>query len=248
MFFKKAKKKQENSFKIWTEEDMIAEENKPGSLYGNINFSWYPNDLEDFQNRIKIAYRLVSPGCDISSNSMDYFRRFNRISTDIACALCKDLMTATLIIYQKHWSEYTPEMQEYVDQLRQSDKDARYFLYPNMLLRIGRGVDRDLLEAYYKGREIDICDSVFYDCFAMREGFFESCPDSLFQIEIGSGAELVEKFLAQFAPIVRQRDMDISYNEIEITVDRRLIPHERVVEIVRQSCEKEEMPLHINDK
>ena len=248
MFFKKAKKKQENSFKIWTEEDMIAEENKPGSLYGNINFSWYPNDLEDFQNRIKIAYRLVSPGCDISSNSMDYFRRFNRISTDIACALCKDLMTATLIIYQKHWSEYTPEMQEYVDQLRQSDKDARYFLYPNMLLRIGRGVDRDLLEAYYKGREIDICDSVFYDCFAMREGFFESCPDSLFQIEIGSGAELVEKFLAQFAPIVRQRDMDIFYNEIEITVDRRLIPHERVVEIVRQSCEKEEMPLHINDK
>ena len=248
MFFKKAKKKQENSFKIWTEEDMIAEENKPGSLYGNINFSWYPNDLEDFQNRIKIAYRLVSPGCDISSNSMDYFRRFNRISTDIACALCKDLMTATLIIYQKHWSEYTPEMQEYVDQLRQSDKDARYFLYPNMLLRIGRGVDRDLLEAYYKGREIDICDSVFYDCFAMREGFFESCPDSLFQIEIGSGAELVEKFLAQFAPIVRQRDMDIFYNEIEITVDRRLIPHERVVEIVRQSCEKEDMPLHINDK
>ena len=242
-------RKQKNEFpKIWTEEDMIAEENKPGSLYGNINFSWYPNDLEDFQNRIKIAYRLVSPGCDISSNSMDYFRRFNRISTDIACALCKDLMTATLIIYQKHWSEYTPEMQEYVDQLRQSDKDARYFLYPNMLLRIGRGVDRDLLEAYYKGREIDICDSVFYDCFAMREGFFESCPDSLFQIEIGSGAELVEKFLAQFAPIVRQRDMDISYNEIEITVDRRLIPHERVVEIVRQSCEKENMPLHINDK
>ena len=242
-------KKQKNEFPtIRTEEDMITEENKPGSLYGNINFSWYPNDLEDFQNRIKIAYRLVSPGCDISSNSMDYFRRFNRISTDIACALCKDLMTATLIIYQKHWSEYTPEMQEYVDQLRQSDKDARYFLYPNMLLRIGRGVDRDLLEAYYKGREIDICDSVFYDCFAMREGFFESCPDSLFQIEIGSGAELVEKFLAQFAPIVRQRDMDISYNEIEITVDRRLIPHERVVEIVRQSCEKEEMPLHINDK
>ena len=41
MFFKKAKKKQENSFKIWTEEDMIAEENKPGSLYGNVNFSWY---------------------------------------------------------------------------------------------------------------------------------------------------------------------------------------------------------------
>ena len=246
MFFKKAKKMQENSFKIWTEEDMIAEENKPGSLYGNINFSWYPNDLEDFQNRIKIAYRLVSPGCDISSNSMDYFRRFNRISTDIACALCKDLMTATLIIYQKHWSEYTPEMQEYVDQLRQSDKDARYFLYPNMLLRIGRGVDRDLLEAYYKGREIDICDSVFYDCFAMREGFFESCPDSLFQIEIGSGAELVEKFLTQFSPIVRQRDMDISYNEIEITVDRRFIPHERVVETVKQACAKEGMPLHIS--
>ena len=248
MFFKKAKRKQNSFPKIWTEEDMIAEENKPGSLYGNINFSWYPNDLEDFQNRIKIAYRLVSPGCDISSNSMDYFRRFNRISTDIACALCKNLMTATLVVFRKHWSEYTPEMQEYVDQLPQSDKDTRYFLYPNMLLRIGRGADRDLLEAYYKGREIDICDSVSYNCFAMREGFFESCPDSLFQIEIGSGAELVKKFLTQFAPIVRQRDMDIFYNEIEITVDRRFISHERVVETVKQACAKEGMPLHLNNQ
>ena len=246
MFFKKAKKKQENSFKIWTEEDMIAEENKPGSLYGNVNFSWYPRELENPQNRIKMVYCLISPECDINSNSMDYFRRFNRISTDIACALCKNLMTATLVVFRKHWSEYTPEMQEYVDHLPQSDQNTRYFLYPNMLLRIGRGVDRDLLEAYYKGREIDMCDSVSYNCFAMRDGFFESCPDSLFQIEIGSGAELVEKFLAQFAPIVRQRDMDISYNEIEITVDRRFIPHERVVETVEQACAKEGMPLHIS--
>lgn len=41
MFFKKAKK-QENSFKIWTEEDMIAEENKPDSPSGKVNFNWYP--------------------------------------------------------------------------------------------------------------------------------------------------------------------------------------------------------------
>ena len=35
-------KKQKNEFPtIRTEEDMIAEENKPGSLYGNVNFSWY---------------------------------------------------------------------------------------------------------------------------------------------------------------------------------------------------------------
>ena len=60
MFFKKTKGKQNSFSKIWTEEDMIAEENKPDSLYGNINFSWYPSDLEDHQNRIKIAYRLVS--------------------------------------------------------------------------------------------------------------------------------------------------------------------------------------------
>ncbi|MBC8559619.1 hypothetical protein [Fumia xinanensis] len=246
MFFKKAKKKQENSFKIWTEEDMIEEENKPDSPYGNINFSWYPNDLEDFQNCIKIAYRLVSPGCDISGNSVDYFRRFNRISTDIACTLCKDRMTATLIVYRRHWSEYTPEMQEYVDRLPQSGQDARYFLYPNMLLRIGRGVDRDLLTAYYKGREIDMCDSVSYNCFAMRDGFFESCPDSLFQIEIGSGAELVEKFLAQFSPIVRQRDMDVFHNEVEITVDRRVIPHEQVIEIVQKACDKQGGRLHIS--
>ena len=244
MFFKKAKKKQENSFKIWTEEDMIAEENKPGSPFGKIYLSWYPKQLAEDG---RVAYSLMSYECEISDNSMNYFHRFNRISTDIACALCKNLMTATLVVFRKHWSEYTPEMQEYVDHLPQSDQNTRYFLYPNMLLRIGRGVDRDLLEAYYKGREIDMCDSVSYNCFAMRDGFFESCPDSLFQIEIGSGAELVEKFLAQFAPIVRQRDMDISYNEIEITVDRRFIPHERVVEIVRQSCEKEDMPLHIND-
>ncbi len=246
MFFKKTKGKQNSFSKIWTEEDMIAEENKPDSLYGNINFSWYPSDLEDHQNRIKIAYRLVSPGCDISSNSVDYFRRFNCISTDIACALCKDRMTATLVIFRRHWSEYTPEMQEYVDQLQQSDKDTRYFLHPNMLLRIGRGVDRDLLEAYYKGREIDMCDSVSYNCFAMRDGFFESCPDSLFQIEIGSGAELVEKFLTQFSPIVRQRDMDISYNEVEITVDRRVIPHEQVIEIVQKACDKQGGRLHIS--
>lgn len=37
---------------------MIAEESKPDSLYGNINFSWYPSDLEDFRNRIQRTAHL----------------------------------------------------------------------------------------------------------------------------------------------------------------------------------------------
>lgn len=243
MFFKKAKRKQNSFPRIWTEEDKLREENDPSSPCGQIYLSWFPKQPREDEH---VSYGLMSYECEISGNSMDYFRRFNRVAADIACALCKDRMTATLIVYRRHWSEYTPEMQEYVDRLPESDQDARYFLYPNMLLRIGRGVDRDLLTAYYKGREIDMCDSVSYNCFAMRDGFFESCPDSLFQIEIGSGAELGEKFLAQFSPIVRQRDMDVFHNEVEITVDRRVIPHEQVIEIVQKACDKQGGRLHIS--
>ena len=136
-------------------------------------------------------------------------------------------------------------VQEYMKAHVDLDSDM-FVARPYGMLEVKRGLDDRLRAAFQEDRGDRVCDSGYFSCIAMRDGFFESCPDSLFQIEIGSGAELVEKFLTQFSPIVRQRDMDVFHNEVEITVDRRFVPHEQVVEIVKQACAKEGMPLHIN--
>lgn len=241
---------------------MIAEESKLDSSYGNINFNWYPSDLEDIRNRKKITYRLVSPDCDISSNSIDYFRRFNRVAADIACELCKEYTTATLVTHQVDPDELGPYMEEYAEKVLNgpikgssakvldTPQEGEKFFYRKCfaLLRIGKGVDHDMLDAYYCDRNDWIEDPITYNCFAMRDGFFESCPDALFEFNQLSDIEKVRKFLSQFDHVVWQQDMGFDHNDQQITVDRQFISHERVVEIVRQACEKQGARLHVSGK
>ena len=229
------------------ERQMVAEENKPDSPCGKIYLSWYPNNLEE---SAKIAYSIMSYDCDVFDNSWDFFCRFNRIAADIACKICKDYTTAILLTCPIGMEEHSFHLDKYAEKKMQEPQgNTRFFHYPfYALLRIGKGADYEMLEAYYHDRSKDVNASLSYSCFAMRDGFFESCPDSFFEFNQLSDIEKVRKFLSQFNHVVWQQDMGFDHNDQQITVDRRFISHERVVEIVRQSCEKEDMPLHINDK
>ena len=247
MFFHLFGKKKREFPKIRTEEDMIAEENNPDSPYGKIYFNWYPSSLEE---TMKTAYSIVSYDCDVSGNSMDYFRRFNRVAADIAYGLCKDYTTATLLTCPIGMEELSFNLDKYAEKKMQEPQgDARFFHCPfYALLRIGKGVDPEMLEAYYRDRSKDLYDPLSYSCFAMKDGFFESCPDNLFEFNELEDIEKIRNFLSQFDHLVWHRDIDFCHNDVQFTVDRRIIPHEQVVEIVRQACKNQGMPLHLSEK
>ena len=116
-----------------------------------------------------------------------------------------------------------------------------------MLLRIGKGVDVGLLAAHCENKAECPEDFLEYHCFAMRDGFFESCPDSLFRVKEWEDAKRIKNLLYQFDHIVCQRDIDCFHNDIEIRVDPSFISHERMLEVVKKACSDRGGRLHIND-
>ena len=117
------------------ERQMIAEENNPNSPCGKIYLSWYPNNLEE---SAKIAYSIMSYDCDVFDNSWDFFCRFNRIAADIACKICKDYTTATLLTCPIGMEEHSFHLDKYAEKkMKEPQRNTRFFYYPfYALLRI----------------------------------------------------------------------------------------------------------------
>ena len=150
--------------------------------------------------------------------------------------LCRGYKTA-VIIQNSTANPLEDEVLKYMESHVDSDSDI-FVAYSYGMLEVKRGLDDRLRAAFLEDRGDRKYDSGYFSSFAMPDGFFESYPAELFELNC------LEDFNAFFSSLLRLRTvatcycMDCFHNEATIEVDDTFIPEDKVMEILRDCCEK----------
>ena len=244
MFFKrKSKSKRKNNSSTQKEEnapviqyDLLFSKDGIDVKEKGVFLSQFPNKTEP--NRT--VYELMS--CYNDMDSSEDSRAFIGAVLEAIERLCGDYKTVVLI-YNTTTNPLEDEVLKYMESHVDSDSDI-FVAYPYGMLEVKRGLDDRLRAAFQEDRGDRVYDSGDFSCFAMPDGFFESCPAELFELNC------LEDFKAFFSSLFRLRTvatcycMDCFHNEATIEVDDTFIPEDKVMAILRDCCEKYDRSLY----
>lgn len=238
MFFKrKLKSKRKDNSSTKKEEnapviqyELLFSKDGIGVKEKGVYLSQYPHKTEP--NRT--VYELVS--CYNDMDSSEDSRAFIGALLETIERLCGDYKTAALI-YNSTANPLEEEVLKYMEIHQESDSDV-FVAYPYGMLEVKRGLDDRLRAAFQEDRGDRVYDSGDFSCFAMRDGFFKSCPAELFDLNCPEDFKAFFSSLIRFRTVATCYCMDCFHNEATIEVDDTFIPEDKVMEILRDCCEK----------
>lgn len=199
--------------------------------------SQFPNKTEP--NRT--VYELMS--CYNDMDSMEDSRAFTGAVLETMERICEGYKTA-VIINNSTIRPLQDEVQEYMKAHVDSDSDI-FVARPYGMLEVKRGLDDRLRAAFQEDRGEDRADeSGYFSCIAMRDGFFESCPAELFDLNCPKDFDAFFSSLNRFRTVATCYCMDCFHNEATIEVDDSFITEDKVLTILRDCCEKYDRSLY----